>query len=170
MSQLQQFQFGLMDLRVLDLDGQPWFVAADVRRALGVAQSGSNYSFLSADEIQRLPRGLTSGKGLGAAQILSESGLYKFILRSDKPDARAFQDWVTRVVLPAIRKDGAYVLGEEKVATGEMDEDERDRLLEQKAALKQITEFRGLPACLQVNRPYIRVPLPRHTGNLLIPG
>ena len=46
-------------------------------------------------------------------------------MRSDKPEARAFQDWVTRDVLPAIRKDGAYVMGEEKVKTGEMDEDGR---------------------------------------------
>ncbi|WP_175254160.1 hypothetical protein [Pseudomonas sp. BMW13] len=45
-------------------------------------------------------------------------------MRSDKPEAKAFQDWVTRVVLPAIRKDGAYILGEEKVVTGEISEDE----------------------------------------------
>lgn len=45
-------------------------------------------------------------------------------MRSDKPQARLFQDWVTRDVLPAIRKDGAYIMGEEKVASGEMDEDE----------------------------------------------
>lgn len=51
---------------------------------------------------------------------VSESGLYKLIMRSDKPAARAFQDWVTRDVLPAIRKDGMYVMGEEKV------EDRRD--------------------------------------------
>jgi hypothetical protein len=50
---------------------------------------------------------------------VSESGLYKLIMRSDKPEAKDFQDWVTRVVLPAIRKDGGYVMGEEKVATGE---------------------------------------------------
>uniref|UniRef100_UPI0030D8A3D7 BRO-N domain-containing protein n=2 Tax=Pseudomonas sp. EA_35y_Pfl2_R5 TaxID=3088690 RepID=UPI0030D8A3D7 len=56
--------------------------------------------------------------------FISESGLYKLVMRSDKPDARAFQDWVTRVVLPAIRKDGSYVLGEEKVVTGEMSDDE----------------------------------------------
>lgn len=55
--------------------------------------------------------------------VVSESGLYKLIMRSDKPEARRFQDWVTRDVLPAIRKDGAYIMGEEKVATGEMDED-----------------------------------------------
>jgi len=55
--------------------------------------------------------------------LLSESGLYKLIMRSDKPTARPFQDWVTRDVLPAIRKDGAYIMGEEKVRTGEMPED-----------------------------------------------
>jgi prophage antirepressor-like protein len=37
---------------------------------------------------------------------VSESGMYKLLLRSDKPEAKAFQDWVTREVLPAIRKDG----------------------------------------------------------------
>jgi prophage antirepressor-like protein len=46
--------------------------------------------------------------------IVSESGLYKLIMRFDKPEARSFQDWVTRDILPAIRKDGGYILGEEK--------------------------------------------------------
>lgn len=41
------------------------------------------------------------------ANVISESGLYKLILRSDKPEAKRFRDWVTRDVLPAIRKDGA---------------------------------------------------------------
>lgn len=122
MSNIQTYQFGILNIRVVELDGQPWFVASDVRRVLGIAQAGSNFTFLSKDEVQPLPRGLTSGKGMGRALVLSESGLYKFILRSDKPEAKAFQDWVTRVVLPAIRKDGAYVMGEEKVATGEMSE------------------------------------------------
>lgn len=48
-------------------------------------------------------------------------------MRSDRPqakEAKTFQEWVTRAVLPAIRKDGAYVMGEEKVATGELFEDE----------------------------------------------
>ncbi len=44
-------------------------------------------------------------------------------MRSDKPEAIALQDWVTQAVLPAIRKDGTYVLGEEKVAIGELSED-----------------------------------------------
>ena len=40
----------------------------------------------------------------------------------DKPEAKAFQDWVTGTVLPGIRKDGGYIKGEEKVATGDMSE------------------------------------------------
>ena len=51
--------------------------------------------------------------------LVNESGFYKLVLKSRKPEARKFQDWVTGVVLPAIRKDGGYILGEEKVATGE---------------------------------------------------
>ncbi|MEY9198345.1 prophage antirepressor-like protein [Sinorhizobium fredii] len=46
---------------------------------------------------------------------ISESGLYRLIMRSDKPEAREFQDWVTRIVLPPICRDGGYILGEEKV-------------------------------------------------------
>ncbi len=49
---------------------------------------------------------------------MAEPGLYRLIMRSDKPEAREFQTWVTRDVLPAIRKDGGYVMGEEKVRTG----------------------------------------------------
>jgi prophage antirepressor-like protein len=55
---------------------------------------------------------------------MSESGLYKLIMRSDKPAARSFQNWVSRVVMPSIRKDGLYIAGEEKVAKGGMSEDE----------------------------------------------
>ncbi len=58
--------------------------------------------------------------GVDDLTLLSESGLYKLIMRCDKPEALPFQDWVAREVLPAIRKDGAYIMGEEKVRTGEM--------------------------------------------------
>jgi prophage antirepressor-like protein len=54
--------------------------------------------------------------------LVSEAGLYKLVMRSDKPEAKAFQDWVTGTVLPGIRKDGGYIKGEEKVATGDRSE------------------------------------------------
>lgn len=76
---------------------------------------------LGADEYRK-QEGLNRIEGFdGRAKtvvLISESGLYKLIMRSDKPQARAFQEWVTRHVLPAIRKDGAYVMGEEKVVSG----------------------------------------------------
>lgn len=58
--------------------------------------------------------------------LISESGLYKLVLRAHpgKAEVAKFQNWVTQTVLPSIRKDGGYVLGEEKVATGELSEDE----------------------------------------------
>lgn len=117
---LSLFNFNGRDVRVVMIDGAPWWVAADVRRILDIAQSGRNFEFLHPDEVRAVPRGILTGKGSAQMLALSESGLYKFVIRSDKPEARAFQNWVTREVLPAIRKDGSYVMGEEKVRTGEM--------------------------------------------------
>lgn len=70
--------------------------------------------------------------------VVSEGGLYALIMVSRKPAARRFKLWVTDVVLPAIRKDGMYIKGEEKVATGEMSLEEM--------ALKVIT---GLQAKIE---------------------
>ena len=94
----------------MQIEGEPWFVAAD---AVGLLSIGaSEYRRLTNNEKRYLPRtqlGMSPGR---PAILISESGLYKLIMRSDKPQAKAFQDWVTRDVLPAIRKDGMYVMGE----------------------------------------------------------
>ncbi|PZU25034.1 MAG: BRO domain-containing protein [Shinella sp.] len=119
------FNYNDHKIRVVDIDHQPWFVAADVCRILELPTEKGVFMHLKRlgdDEKRRLAPNLVGGKGVSIS-IISESGLYKLIMRSDKPEARAFQDWVTRIVLPAIRKDGGYIVGEEKVATGEMDED-----------------------------------------------
>lgn len=88
-------------------------------------------TFVDTDELQVIKKStLTKGKTSPAAYpnngalCINESGLYKLIMRSNKPSAKRFQDWVTRDVLPAIRKDGAYIMGEEKVASGELSEEE----------------------------------------------
>lgn len=104
------------------IEGTPWFVAADVCRALGMPGFPSTYTNrLSSDEKRVLRRGEVSSFDLETSlfvsktptvTLISESGLYKLVMRSDKPEARSFQDWVTRVVLPAIRKDGMYVAGD----------------------------------------------------------
>lgn len=106
---------------MIDREGNPWFVAADVCRSLDFKNIDTSMthilSKLGSDEKMRAPKNPLLAR---QPYLISESGLYKLVMRSDKPEARAFQDWVTRDVLPAIRKDGAYVMGEEKVRTGEI--------------------------------------------------
>lgn len=94
------------NLRTILRDGQPWFVAADVCSALGIANPSSSTGLLDEDE-----KGLHSVDTLGGLQLLgivSESGLYSLILRSRRPEAKAFKKWVTAEVLPAIRRTGRY--------------------------------------------------------------
>lgn len=119
-----EYTFNTTAIRVVELDGSPWFVAADVCQAIGFyvradgfANASGACSKLDEDEKQRVMRStvnpiVSSFPNTGLVCV-SESGLYKLIMRSDKPEAKAFQDWVTREVLPAIRKDGGYIQGEE---------------------------------------------------------
>ncbi|MGL1306903.1 BRO-N domain-containing protein [Vibrio parahaemolyticus] len=51
---------------------------------------------------------------------IPENDIYRLVMRSNKPDAEKFQDWVCEEVLPKIRQDGMYIAGEEKVESGEM--------------------------------------------------
>ncbi len=110
--------FNTQTIRVVTIDNAPWFVAADVCRVLDLAKTDRAVNPLDCTE-KGTHRVRTPG-GPQPMSIISESGLFKLIMRSDKPQAKPFQDWVAKVVLPAIRKDGAYVMGEEKVASGEM--------------------------------------------------
>jgi len=97
-------------VRVVTIDGEPWFVATDACRALGlslIAGSTRHLTNLNQDEVARWRP--TDGKVGGRPNaIISESGLYKLVMRSDKPAAKPFQDWVTKVVLPTIRKTGEF--------------------------------------------------------------
>ena len=90
----------------LDLDGEPWFVATDVCKALGYRDASNGTRMLEADE-----KGTHEVSTLGGPQGLntvSESGLYSLIMSSRAPGAKRFKRWVTREVLPAIRKTGGY--------------------------------------------------------------
>ncbi len=111
---------GAQSVRVIQIDSEPWFVAADLCRALGMdTTSGTNRHLRG---IPGPDKGRTLCPTPGGDQRLSvvtEAGLYRLILRSDRPEARQFQDWVTREVLPSIRKVSVYHVGQEKVATGE---------------------------------------------------
>nr|BEK68792.1 hypothetical protein KPHV_60190 [Kitasatospora purpeofusca] len=94
-------------VRVLTIESEPWWIAGDVCAALDITNVGNALSRLDDDEKGsiRLADG-TSGNPNRA--IINEPGLYSLILRSDRPDARAFKRWVTHEVLPSVRRTGSY--------------------------------------------------------------
>ena len=102
-------EFGALRV-VKDESGEPWFVAKDVCDALGIATNHLRET-LDDDEISNLPITEVGPEFGGRAPlIITEAGLYSLILRSRKPEAKRFKRWVTHEVLPAIRKDGGYMV------------------------------------------------------------
>lgn len=94
-----------LNLRALDKDGEPWFVAKDVCDALGMrTATGVNQwtKYLDDDEVTTVKQGEYPSLPNRGAIAVNESGLYSLILRSRKPEAKAFKKWVTAEVLPAI--------------------------------------------------------------------
>ena len=90
------------------IDGEPWFVAADVCRVLEIGNPRQAVKRLDVDEKNTV---ITNDGIPGNPQktIVSESGLYSLILTSRKPEAKAFKRWITHEVIPSIRKHGAYI-------------------------------------------------------------
>jgi prophage antirepressor-like protein len=111
-------------VRVTSQDENPLFNANDVCDALGFRDTNDGTKHLDDEEKQVVRITSHSMRGNPNQTIINESGLFSLILKSRKPEAKAFKKWVTRDVLPAIRKDGMYIMGKEKVATGEMSGEE----------------------------------------------
>ena len=108
MSNIIPFNFGPQLVRVIARDGEPWFVAGDVAAVLGYREAYDMTRNLDDDE-----KGTHNVRTLGGDQevsIISESGLYAAVLKSRKPEARAFRKWVTAEVLPTLRRTGSYSL------------------------------------------------------------
>lgn len=93
-------------VRVMDRDGQPWWILKDICEVLGIGHVATVGRRLEDEE-----KGVVLANTLGGPQevtVVNEPGLYRVIMRSDKPVARSFQRWVFHEVLPQIRKTGAY--------------------------------------------------------------
>lgn len=100
----EKAEFGRV--RVVECEGEPWFVAKDVCECLELTDVSKTISLLDDDE-----KGTNSIRTPGGEQqmlVVSEPGLYSLILRSRKPEAKAFKRWVTHEILPSIRKTGHY--------------------------------------------------------------
>ena len=93
-------------VRTMTVDGDPWFVANDVCAVLDLGNPRSSLSLLDDDE--KGVHAVDTPGGQQGVTIVNEPGLYSLILRSRKPDAKAFKRWITHEVLPAIRRTGSY--------------------------------------------------------------
>ena len=98
-------------IRTVIMDGEPWFVLADICKILEISNSRMVAGRLESDELMSVR--LTSGGQHREMTAVSESGLYAVVLRSDKPQAKPFRKWVTSEILPTIRKTGGYVADED---------------------------------------------------------
>lgn len=92
------------EIRTMTIEGEPWFVAADVCRALDLSNPTIATSRLDEDERAKFNLGRQ-----GDGTIINESGLYSLVLGSRKPEAKAFKRWITHDIIPTIRKTGGYV-------------------------------------------------------------
>lgn len=159
-------------IRVIDRDGEPWFVAKDICLILDHTNPSMAIQGLDDDE-----KGVSKVYTLGGTQemaVISESGLYTLLVRSNKGVAKPFRRWVTHEVLPSIRKTGGYVTPEtldkishdpkEFIALLEAWKQEHDRrkLLEERANIfgnrtpfGEISDVTGNPKYVPV-RAYLR--------------
>ena len=105
------FQFHSTEVRTVDRDGQVWFIASDIAKALNYSETKDMTRFLDEDEADRHIMPVRSENGTLQTRevtIISESGLYHALLKSRKREAKPFRKWVTAEVLPAIRRSGGY--------------------------------------------------------------
>lgn len=150
MNEIQTFnnpEFGTVRA-VRGNDGEPMFVAKDVCAALGLGNSRQALSRLDDDE-----KGVISTDTPGGEQqmqAVNEAGLYVLVLSSRKPEARAFKRWVTHEVLPALRRDGGYMVVRDETPEQTM---ARAVLLAQQTIDRQKRRIAGLEAENEEMRP-----------------
>lgn len=150
MNDLQVFEnpdFG--QVRTVTKDGEPWFVAADVCRALEIADNRSATARLDDDE-----KDAVSIRTLGGEQkmtIVNEPGLYSLVLGSRKQEAKNFKRWITHEVIPSIRKTGSYSIQEPEtpaqLRAKAMMINAKTRLFN--AAMKAVDRFQMSPVALE---------------------
>ena len=118
---LSVFEFDSKSVRVLAVDGDPWFVAMDIAYVLGYADPAEMTNLVDDEDKQVVnPHKLDNGKytetfnsNAFRVSIVNESGCYACIFGSTKPNAKAFKRLVTSEILPSIRKTGGYSVAEQ---------------------------------------------------------
>ena len=137
-------QFGT--IQVIEKDGEPWFVAAGVCRALELGEVHVAMRRLDDDEKGRCS--IPTPGGTQEMTIINEPGLYSLVLGSRKPEARAFKRWITHDVVPSIRKTGGYALPKDYPsalrALADSEEQRMSLAAENEAQRQEIADFQPL--------------------------
>ena len=162
---IMPFNYNSQTLRTIaDESGNPWFVLADVCAVLEIKNPSDVLKRLDEDERARFNLGRQ-----GEATIISESGLYAVILRSDKPQAKPFRKWVTSEVLPSIRKTGSYQTDESKPGSISIEEGKRNlaRLKMAAAAVRETASmFKALRTATTSEKDRLITIAAKHGGDL----
>lgn len=114
MQKLMKFENN--QIEIIELNGKIYFNAKHVGNILGIKNVNDNISRMNEKQVVKLTNDSVIGKtdtrkfNNFGENFLSESGVYKLILRSNKPAAERFQDWVTDEVLPSLKSKGSYSL------------------------------------------------------------
>ena len=142
----ENVEFG--KIRMVVLDGEPWFVGKDVAAALGYSNASKALND-HVDEEDKLNNVSLSSLGQRGGWLVNESGVYSLVFSSKLPTAKAFKRWVTSEVLPSIRKTGGYHKPDAAQAkrADAMDRDSRTRaakLLLKIAERVEIPEYKAV--------------------------
>lgn len=100
-------QFG--EIRAVEINGEPWFVAKDVAKALGYSNGRDAIAKHVDDEDKNTVVNRDGNRGNPNMTVVNESGVHALVFGSQLPGAKQFKHWVTSEVLPTIRKHGAYL-------------------------------------------------------------
>jgi prophage antirepressor-like protein len=109
MNAIVPFTFDGCEVRTVKIDGEPWFVGTDLCTILDLTDTRKSIGALRSKDRKKFP--VLSKGGDQLTWIVSEPGMYRLILRSNKPDAERVQDWICDEVLPQIRKTGQFSVG-----------------------------------------------------------
>jgi prophage antirepressor-like protein len=104
---LKQFDFHGASVRTVMIKGEPWWVAVDVCAVLGLENIKQAIARLEKDGVCQTYLIDSMGRRQKAT-FINEPGLYELMIRSDKPQSRPFRRWITKEVLPEIRRTGRY--------------------------------------------------------------
>lgn len=105
-------------INIVEIDGEPWFVAADICREIGLSKvSQAVNQLVVAGAFTKVPHNVQTPTG-GTYQtdilIVDEAGMYEMVISSRKPGAKIFRKWIFNEVIPTIRRTGFYQTAEHR--------------------------------------------------------